>query len=218
MKPYDPDKYFKENFKARSYSPLIINKFKEVSEFISKHTAMNKDKIELWLMKHYDDMQILELPPVFGKYVQWKDFANYFLHDKRIPTLREFRRLHGKRESKSLNEYLTKLIEAEDNLPMDEKEIVGLIKRLQNETFRNKAQRAEFAKIVFQLALSSNPKARKLIYKVGSFISYYENDGMISEDEWRKLNNTDNIMSESTTNKDKKIKPYDGFMFEEHGI
>lgn len=201
MKLYDPNKYLKENYRSRTLTPLVINKYKEIADFIARHTATNKDKVEVWLLKHYDDMALFDLPPVFGKYVQWKDFVNYFLHDKRIPTLREFKRLHGKRESKSkvkesFNNYFTKLIEAEENSPIDEKEIVGLIKRLQNETFRNKSQRAEFAKIIFQLALSSNPKARKLIYKIGSFVNFWENDYMISEEEWRKLNNTINIEEE----------------------
>ena len=70
------------------------------------------------------------------------------------------------------------------------KEVQKLIKYLKNNKFGNKDARAEFAKIIFQLALSSDKKARKLIQKVGDFISYWEEDEFISEDEWKKLNNS----------------------------
>lgn len=95
---------------------------------------------------------------------------------------------------------------------VEEKEVIKLIKRLKNEKFNNKDQRAEFAKIIFQLALSSVPKARKLISKLGDFISYWELDNFISEDEWRKLNNTSDLPKKSESF---KIKQYEKYIFNE---
>lgn len=91
-----------------------------------------------------------------------------------------------------------KRIFTEDNVNEDiliarEKEskyIRKLIKQLKVDKHSNKEARAEFAKLMFQICLSSDPYARKFIGKVSAFISYWEDDNMISEDEWHKLNNT----------------------------
>ena len=52
----------------------------------------DKNKVIEWLKNNYNDKDILDLPPVFGKYIKWKDFVKYFLANKRIPTLKDFKR------------------------------------------------------------------------------------------------------------------------------
>ena len=73
---------------------------------------------------------------------------------------------------------------------LEAKYVRKLIKQLKVDRHSNKEARAEFAKLIFQIALSSDPYARKFIGKLSSFASYWENDEMISEEEWHKLNNT----------------------------
>lgn len=83
--------------------------------------------------------------------------------------------------------------EEEDILIAREKEskyIRKLIKQLKVDKHSNKEARAEFAKLMFQICLSSDPYARKFVSKLSSFIFFWEDDNMISEEEWRKLNNT----------------------------
>lgn len=83
--------------------------------------------------------------------------------------------------------------EDEIKVPEDEKQVLKLIKRLKIEDFNNREQRLEFSKIIMQLAMSSNPKARKLISKLGKFLTYWQNDEYISEDEWHSLNDGGNV-------------------------
>lgn len=68
-----------------------------------------------------------------------------------------------------------------------------LINYLKDNRASNRESRAEFAKKIFELALSSNPEARKFIKKVSMFCSFYGDDYSISEDEWKKLNNSEEI-------------------------
>jgi hypothetical protein len=72
----------------------------------------------------------------------------------------------------------------------ESKYVRKLIKQLRLDSHSNKEMRAEFAKIIFQIALSSDPYARKFIKKLSDFCGYWENDNMIDEDEWHKLNNS----------------------------
>jgi N-acetylglucosamine kinase-like BadF-type ATPase len=76
----------------------------------------------------------------------------------------------------------------------DEIEANDLIEQLQTQTFRNREMRIEFAKIILQLASNNNPRAKKLVYKMSEFAKYWENDEMIDEEEWRKLNNTQDMI------------------------
>jgi hypothetical protein len=77
---------------------------------------------------------------------------------------------------------------------ISKKEYEALIEKLKNNTFRNKEMRIEFAKIVMSLSSSDFPLAKKLVWKMGEFAKYWQNDEMIDEDEWRKLNNSNNII------------------------
>jgi hypothetical protein len=107
-----------------------------------------------------------------------------------------------------MNRYIRFFSEDEDNLLSNEdklkqeqeaKELAeyeSAVEQLQNNTFRNREMRIEFAKIVMNLASSNNVSAKKLVWKMAEFAKYWENDEMIDEDEWRKLNNTNNITEE----------------------
>lgn len=68
-----------------------------------------------------------------------------------------------------------------------------LIDYLKDNRATNRDMRAEFAKTIFELALSSDPEARKFIKKVSSFCAYYGDDGQISQEEWQKLNNSESL-------------------------
>jgi len=94
--------------------------------------------------------------------------------------------------------YSKKFLQEQDNDDEDiliarereSKYIRKLIKQLKVDSHSNKEARAEFAKLMFQICLSSDPFARKFIKKISDFISYFEEDFYISEEDWRKLNNT----------------------------
>jgi len=90
--------------------------------------------------------------------------------------------------------YKRQFMEQDEEIDLDkEKEakyIKKLIKQLKVDKHSNKEARAEFAKLMFQICLSSDSYARKFIKKLSDFVSYYEDDSMISEEEWHKLNNT----------------------------
>lgn len=73
------------------------------------------------------------------------------------------------------------------------KNVQKLIKQMKSSTATNKDARAEFAKNIFQLSLSSDPFAKTLIKKMILFIQYFGEDLYLDEDEWRKLNNTDKL-------------------------
>jgi hypothetical protein len=93
------------------------------------------------------------------------------------------------------------LLSNEDKLKQEQEakelaEYESAVEQLQNNTFRNREMRIEFAKIVMNLASSNNVSAKKLVWKMAEFAKYWENDEMIDEDEWRKLNNTNNITEE----------------------
>ena len=81
MKPYK--RLFKEK--------IDYDKYVEIADYISRNTASNKNKVIEWLKNNYNDKEVLDLPPVFGKYVSWTNFIKYFLNDKRIPTLKQFK-------------------------------------------------------------------------------------------------------------------------------
>jgi len=81
--------------------------------------------------------------------------------------------------------------EKEETYKINEKEYKDLMKQLQNKVFRNREMRIEFAKIVLQLASNTNKSAAKFVWKLSEFAKYWENDEAISEEEWRKLNNSE---------------------------
>jgi len=82
--------------------------------------------------------------------------------------------------------------EAEEDESEDEaQKAQELIVYLKNNRAGNADARADFAKTIFELALSSDPSARKFIRKVSQFCKYWGDDGTITEDEWKKLNNSE---------------------------
>lgn len=96
-----------------------------------------------------------------------------------------------------MNRYKRFFIEKEeiDNNDDDiyKQEYDAIIEKIKNDTFRNKEKRIEFAKLVMQLATNPYSKAKKLVYKMSEFVKYWENDEMIDDDEWRWLNNSENL-------------------------
>ncbi|OQA65299.1 MAG: hypothetical protein BWY36_00997 [Candidatus Diapherotrites archaeon ADurb.Bin253] len=78
----------------------------------------------------------------------------------------------------------------------ESKAMQKLLKSFKNNSSRNKDARAEFAKNIFQLSLSSCIEARKFISKCMDFAAMYGDDFYIDEEEWRKLNNTDKLDDE----------------------
>ncbi len=96
-----------------------------------------------------------------------------------------------------MERYKRKLQEIdEEALEVAEQEYNDLIDKLKSNTFRNKEMRVEFAKLIMQLATNPHPLAKKLIWKMGEFANYWQNDQMIDEDEWRKLNNSNMVMED----------------------
>ena len=84
----------------------------------------------------------------------------------------------------------------DDELEDEDKELIAnktkkLIKYLKDNRASNADARADFAKTIFELALSSDPVARKFIRKLSQFCAYWGDDDSISEDEWKKLNNSE---------------------------
>jgi hypothetical protein len=65
------------------------------------------------------------------------------------------------------------------------------IRWLKDNRANNYDARVEFAKNIFQLALSSDRDARKFIRKLSQFASFWEMDHEISTEEWQKLNNSE---------------------------
>jgi len=80
-------------------------------------------------------------------------------------------------------------INPQAQIDFESKQAKKLIKWLKDTRANNYDNRLEFAKVIFQLCLSYDKDARKLIKKISQFISYYETDEYISQDEWNKLNN-----------------------------
>lgn len=80
-----------------------------------------------------------------------------------------------------------------DIMEIYKKEYEDLLQKLKNNTFRNKEKRIEFAQIIIQLSTNPYHEAKKLIYKMGEFAKYWQNDEMIDEDEWKWLNNSENL-------------------------
>jgi len=82
-----------KRYKSIFKEAINYDKYVEIADYISRNTATNKEKVIEYLKANYDDKSVLDLPPVFGKYVKWNEFVKYFLNNKRIPTLKEFK--HG---------------------------------------------------------------------------------------------------------------------------
>jgi len=83
--------------------------------------------------------------------------------------------------------------ESDDLMELYKRDYDDLLQQLKNNTFRNREKRIEFAQIIMQLATNPYPEAKKLIYKMGEFVKYWQNDEMIDEDEWKWLNNSENL-------------------------
>lgn len=81
--------------------------------------------------------------------------------------------------------------EIDDQKEFEEKQAQKLIKYLTNTTASNYDTRVEFAKTIFQLSLSSSKEARKFIKQLSIFCRYWGDDNYISEEEWHKLNNSE---------------------------
>lgn len=89
---------------------------------------------------------------------------------------------------------------------IESKKVQEWIEYLKNNRANNADGRAEFAKTIFQLALSSDKEARKFIKKISMFCQFYGDDYQISQDEWQKLNNSEGLvenknLEENFTNK-----------------
>jgi hypothetical protein len=90
-----------------------------------------------------------------------------------------------------MERYKKRFIEIDqETLDNAEQEYNNLIDKLKSNTYRNKEMRIEFAKIIMSLASCQHPLAKKLIWKMGEFANYWQNDQMIDEKEWHKLNNS----------------------------
>ena len=92
--------------------------------------------------------------------------------------------------------YIRHFTEQEDSDNNDIKEFEAKqakksIKWLKDNRANNYDARVEFAKNIFQLSLSSNRDARKFIKKLSQFCDYYGDDFYIDENEWHKLNNSE---------------------------
>jgi hypothetical protein len=87
------------------------------------------------------------------------------------------------------------------------KEVQKIIKSLSLNKARNYDARIDFATKIFQLAASSNAEARKFVNKCMSFANFYGDDQMISEEEWRKLNNSEEDLKE-TLSKNERYRNY----------
>ena len=81
--------------------------------------------------------------------------------------------------------------ELQSELEKETKEVKKIIKSLSSSKSRNYDARIDFATKIFQLATSSNIEARRFVNKCMSFANFWGDDEMISEEEWRKLNNSE---------------------------
>lgn len=84
-------------------------------------------------------------------------------------------------------------LDIDEQLEAENKKAEKLIKYLKDNRANNEDARAEFAKIVFELALSYSPIARKFVKKLSQFCEYWGDDSYISEEEWHKLNNSEEL-------------------------
>jgi hypothetical protein len=78
-----------------------------------------------------------------------------------------------------------------DLIEFEAKQTKKSIKWLKDTRANNYDSRVDFATNIMQLCLSSDKTARKFIKKLSQFISYWESDNYISEEEWKKLNNSE---------------------------
>ena len=86
---------------------------------------------------------------------------------------------------------LKKYIIREEYSEEKDQRVQDLINQLVSGKFRNKQKRLEFAQAITEIVILDTPMARKLIWKLGEFCSYWCDDSYISEGEWHKLNNSE---------------------------